>query len=242
MVAVALIVWGAVMLYAEKVAKQNRPESDLNLTDALLIGFAQSLALIPGVSRSGATISVGLMRGLDRVAATRLAFFLGIPALLGAGVYELPSALGEGVGAVPTVVGTVVSFVVAYASVAWLMKYVSGHKITVFVWYRWALGVAADRRTRRRLDRGRPVTTADVPPGAAAPVTAAPAEAATPPPRQDGRTVILLRHARSTANVAGVLAGRSTGVVAGRDGRRPGDRPRRSGWPACTSPGSFRHR
>ena len=141
-VAVALIVWGAVMLYAEKVARQNRPESELNLTDVLLIGFAQSLALIPGVSRSGATISVGLMRGLDRVAATRLAFFLGIPALLGAGVYELPSALGEGVGALPTIVGTVVSFVVAYASVAWLMKFVSGHKITVFVWYRWVLGVA----------------------------------------------------------------------------------------------------
>ena len=139
-VAVALIVWGAVMLYAEKVAKQNRPEPDLNLVDVLLIGFAQSLALIPGVSRSGATISVGLMRGLDRVAATRLAFFLGIPALLGAGAYELPSALGEGVGVLPTVVGTVVSFVVAYASVAWLMKFVSGHKITVFVWYRWVLG------------------------------------------------------------------------------------------------------
>ncbi|MEO5832233.1 MAG: undecaprenyl-diphosphate phosphatase, partial [Nakamurella sp.] len=141
-VAIALIVWGAVMLYAEKVAKQNRPESDLNLTDVLLIGFAQSLALIPGVSRSGATISVGLMRGLDRVAATRLAFFLGIPALLGAGVYELPSALGAGVGALPTIVGTLVSFVVAYASVAWLMKFVSGHKITVFVWYRWVLGAA----------------------------------------------------------------------------------------------------
>ncbi len=140
-VAGALIAWGLVMLYAEKVAKQNRPEADLNLTDTLLIGFAQCLALIPGVSRSGATISVGLMRGLDRVAATRLAFFLGIPALLAAGVYELPSALGEGVGAWPTIVGTVVSFVVAYASVAWLMKYVSRHPITVFVWYRWALGV-----------------------------------------------------------------------------------------------------
>ncbi|WP_111765700.1 undecaprenyl-diphosphate phosphatase [Nakamurella deserti] len=141
-VAVALIVWGAVMLYAEKVATQKRPESDLGLKDVLLIGFAQSLALIPGVSRSGATISVGLMRGLDRVAATRLAFFLGIPALLGAGAYELPSALGEGVGALPTIVGTVVSFVVAYASVAWLMKFVSGNKITVFVWYRWVLGAA----------------------------------------------------------------------------------------------------
>jgi undecaprenyl-diphosphatase len=139
-VAGALIVWGVVMLYAEKVAKQNRPESDLNLTDTVLIGLAQSLALVPGVSRSGATISVGLMRGLDRVAATRLAFFLGIPALLGAGAYELPSALGAGVGAVPTIVGTVVSFVVAYASVAWLMRFVSRHKITSFVWYRWALG------------------------------------------------------------------------------------------------------
>jgi undecaprenyl-diphosphatase len=141
-VAGALIIWGGVMLYAERVARQNRPESDLNLTDALLIGFAQSLALIPGVSRSGATISVGLIRGLDRVAATRLAFFLGIPALLGAGAYELPSALGGGVGVLPTVVGTVVSFVVAYASVAWLMKFVSGNKITVFVWYRWVLGAA----------------------------------------------------------------------------------------------------
>ncbi|AZI57965.1 undecaprenyl-diphosphate phosphatase [Nakamurella antarctica] len=139
-VAFALIIWGVVMLAAEAVAKQNRQEADLNLMDVLLIGFAQCLALIPGVSRSGATISVGLMRGLDRVAATRLAFLLGIPALLGAGVYELPSALGEGVGWAPTLVGTVVSFFVAYASVAWLMKYVSGHKITVFVWYRWALG------------------------------------------------------------------------------------------------------
>lgn len=139
-VAGALIVWGAVMLYAERVATLRRPESSLNLTDVLLIGGAQCLALIPGVSRSGATISVGLMRGLDRVAATRLAFFLGIPALVGAGVYELPAALGHGVGAAVTLVGTVVSFVVAYASVAWLMKFVSGHSITGFVWYRWAVG------------------------------------------------------------------------------------------------------
>ena len=139
-VAVALIVWGAVMLYAERVATRKRPEMDLNLTDTLLIGTAQCLALIPGVSRSGATISVGLIRGLDRVAATRLAFLLGIPALVGAGVYELPTALGSGVGGLVTLVGTVVSFVVAYASVAWLLKYVARHPITVFVWYRWAVG------------------------------------------------------------------------------------------------------
>ena len=139
----ALIIWGGVMLVAEAVAKQDRGERDLNLTDALVIGFAQCLALIPGVSRSGATISVGLMRGLDRVTATRLAFLLGIPALIGAGVYELPSAVKEGgVGWVPTLVGTLVSFVVAYASVAWLLRYVAGHTIRVFVWYRWAVAAA----------------------------------------------------------------------------------------------------
>jgi undecaprenyl-diphosphatase len=142
-VAFALILWGGVMLLAEYVAKQDRGERELTLTDSLLIGFAQCLALIPGVSRSGATISVGLMRGLDRVTATRLAFLLGIPALIGAGVYELPSALADGgVGWLPTLVGTVVSFVVAYASVAWLLKYVAGHTIAIFVWYRWALAAA----------------------------------------------------------------------------------------------------
>jgi len=142
-VAVALIAWGFVMLLAEWMARQDRGERDLNLLDVLLIGFGQCLALIPGVSRSGATISIGLMRGLDRVTATRLAFLLGIPALIGAGVYELPSALAEGgVGWGPTLVGTVVSFVVAYATVAWLLKYVARHSIAVFVWYRWALGAA----------------------------------------------------------------------------------------------------
>ncbi len=133
-VAIALIAWGVVMLVAEAVAKKDRGEKDLNLLDVLLIGFAQSLALIPGVSRSGATISVGLM--------------LGIPALVGAGAYELPDALttrsggGVAVGWLPTLVATVVSFVVAYVSVAWLLRFVSGHKITSFVWYRWVVGVA----------------------------------------------------------------------------------------------------
>lgn len=148
-VAVALIAWGVVMLVAEAVAKQNRGDKDLNLLDVVLIGFAQSLALVPGVSRSGATISVGLMRGLDRVAATRLSFLLGIPALIGAGAYELPDALKGGsgggqvtVGWLPTLVATVVSFVVAYISVAWLLRFVSGHKITWFVWYRWLIGAA----------------------------------------------------------------------------------------------------
>ncbi len=146
-VAMAMIAWGAVMLLAEAVARQNRGEQDLNLPDVLLIGFGQCLALIPGVSRSGATISIGLMRGLDRVSATRLSFLLGIPALIGAGAYELPTALqggagGAAVGWLPTLVASVVSFIVAYASVAWLLKFVSGHKITWFVWYRWTVAAA----------------------------------------------------------------------------------------------------
>ena len=83
------------------------------------------------------------MRGLDRVTATRLAFLLGIPALVGAGVYELPDgAADRRCRWLPTLVGTVVSFVVAYASVAWLLRYVAGHTIRMFVWYRWALGAA----------------------------------------------------------------------------------------------------
>jgi undecaprenyl-diphosphatase len=141
-VAGALIAWSAVMVAAERVATQGRGERDIRLRDALLIGLVQCVALVPGVSRSGATISAGLFLGLDRVSATRLSFFLSIPALVGAGVYELPRALDSGVGWLPTLVGTLVSFGVAYASIAWLLRFVAGHSITVFVWYRLALGAA----------------------------------------------------------------------------------------------------
>jgi undecaprenyl-diphosphatase len=99
------------------------------------------VALVPGVSRSGATISTGLLLGLDRVTATRLSFFLSIPALVAAGLFELKDALSGNIGVGPTVVGTVVSFVVAYASVAWLLKFVAGNSIGKFVPYRVLLGV-----------------------------------------------------------------------------------------------------
>jgi len=142
-VAIALIAWGFVMLLAEAVAKQNRHEKDLDLKDVIIVGCTQALALIPGISRSGATISAGLMLGLDRVTATRLGFLLGIPALAGAAVLELPDAVRSGgVGWLPTLLGTVVSFVVAYLSVAWMLKFVSRHTIRAFVWYRWVLGGA----------------------------------------------------------------------------------------------------
>lgn len=128
------------MVYAERRATQRRPESAVTVRDGLLIGIVQCVALIPGVSRSGATISAGLLLGLDRVASTRLAFFLGIPALVAAGALELPSALGGPVGLGPVIVGTVVSFVVAYASIAWLLRFVATHSIAAFVPYRVALG------------------------------------------------------------------------------------------------------
>jgi undecaprenyl-diphosphatase len=142
-VAAGLIAWSAVMILAERFATQHRGEKDVTLSDGLVIGLAQCVALYPGVSRSGATISVGLLRGLDRVTATRLSFFLGIPALTAAGAYEMKDALqGSSVGVVPLAVGTVVSFVVAYASIAWLLRFVAHHTIVTFVWYRVLLGAA----------------------------------------------------------------------------------------------------
>ncbi|WP_238011807.1 undecaprenyl-diphosphate phosphatase [Dactylosporangium sp. AC04546] len=142
-VAGALVVWSLVMVTAEHVARHRRGEGQVTWKDSLLIGLAQCIALVPGVSRSGATISAGLFRDLDRVTATRLSFFLGIPALAAAGALEGVQRAGEvadTVGWVPVGVGLVVSFVVAYASIAWLLKFVASHSIASFVYYRAALG------------------------------------------------------------------------------------------------------
>jgi undecaprenyl-diphosphatase len=140
-VAAGLILWSVVMVYAERVGSQRRAEHDLNMRDAITVGLVQCVALVPGVSRSGATISGGLLRDLDRVSATRLSFFLSIPALVAAGVFELKDALGGDIGIGPTLVGTAVSFVVAYAAVAWLLRFVAGNSIAKFVPYRVGLGV-----------------------------------------------------------------------------------------------------
>jgi undecaprenyl-diphosphatase len=149
-VAAALILWSAAMWVAESRHAMlerrglERGEGAVTLRDGLVIGLVQCLSLVPGVSRSGATISAGLFRGIDRVTATRLSFFMAIPALTAAGVFEMLSEADHlkllGVG--PLVVGVVVSFAVAYASIAWLLRFVSTNRITAFVWYRVALGVA----------------------------------------------------------------------------------------------------
>jgi len=140
-VGAALVAWSVVMWLAERNPAQARTERELTMTDALVVGAIQCLALVPGVSRSGATISAGLFRGLDRVTATRLSFFLSIPALTAAGLYELKDVSGSGIGAGQTIVGTAVSFVVAYAAIAWLLRFVAHHSIVAFVPYRVAAGV-----------------------------------------------------------------------------------------------------
>jgi undecaprenyl-diphosphatase len=143
-VVVALLAWSVVMVLAERVARQDRGEESVTLVDALVVGAVQCVALVPGVSRSGATISAGLFRGLDRVAATRLSFLLSIPALIAAGGLEAVTSAGDvsrTVGWGPTALATLVSLVVGYASIAWLLRLVARHPISIFVGYRVALAV-----------------------------------------------------------------------------------------------------
>jgi undecaprenyl-diphosphatase len=137
-----LIVMGVVLGIADRVGSTNRSIGKITMKDAVLMGGAQALALIPGVSRSGATISMGRFLGLDREAATRFAFLLAIPAVVGAGLFELkeiPHGHND-FGWGPTIVATVVSFVVGYAAIAWLLRYVSTNSYTPFVIYRIVLG------------------------------------------------------------------------------------------------------
>jgi len=142
-VAGALILWSGVMWFADSRATQERHEDDVTWRDTLIIGLVQCLALVPGVSRSGATMSAGLLRGIDRVAVTRLAFFLSIPALTGAGILQTITEfdrISSGVGWGPTLLATAVSFVVALAAVSWLLRYIARHTYSVFIVYRVALG------------------------------------------------------------------------------------------------------
>jgi undecaprenyl-diphosphatase len=138
-----LIVLGIVLGIADHTAKLDRELKQVGMRHAVLLGLAQSLALIPGVSRSGATISMGLFLGLTREAATRIAFLLAIPAVVGAGLFELqeiPHGHND-FGWGPTIVATLVSFAVGYAAIAWLLKYVATHSYTPFVIYRIGLGL-----------------------------------------------------------------------------------------------------
>ena len=137
-----LIVLGIILGIADRVGRSDRSISRMTLSHAIYLGLAQAAALVPGVSRSGATISMGRFLGYDREAATRFAFLLAIPAVVGAGLFELKEIPGgdNAYGPWPTLVATVVSFLVGYAAIAWLLRYVSTNSYLPFVVYRIALG------------------------------------------------------------------------------------------------------
>lgn len=140
--ATMLVVFGLLLGAADRWGRRTRPVTTLRTRDALALGGAQALALIPGVSRSGATITMGLTLGLTREAATRYAFLLAIPAVLGSGFYEATRIADEPeVSWGPILLATAISFTVGYAVIAWLIKYISSNSYLPFVIYR--IGLAA---------------------------------------------------------------------------------------------------
>ncbi|MCL1837927.1 MAG: undecaprenyl-diphosphate phosphatase [Propionibacteriaceae bacterium] len=136
-----LAIVGLILLAADSVAKQERSLEQLTWPHGIVLGLAQACALIPGVSRSGATISAGLFLGYKRPAATRYAFLLAIPAVFGSGLYELKDVAETDPNPAwgPIMLATLIAFAVGYAVIHWLLKYVSSHSFKIFVWYRLAL-------------------------------------------------------------------------------------------------------
>ncbi|AKP08714.1 Undecaprenyl pyrophosphate phosphatase [Corynebacterium pseudotuberculosis] len=143
--ATVLILFSFVFIAAEKFGSKKRNFEELTMKDAIIMGLAQCLALIPGVSRSGGTVSAGLFVGLDREVATRFSFLLAIPAVLGSGLFSLPDAFapdaGQAASGMQLLVGTGIAFVLGYASIAWLLKFVGNHSFSWFAAYRIPVGL-----------------------------------------------------------------------------------------------------
>ena len=145
LIATTLIIFGVILGIADKYGNSNRELSNLNVRDGLLYGFAQSLALVPGVSRSGATIAMGRFLGYSRTAALRYSFLLALPAVFGSGFYELKGAVEQSSDTAAftiaeTLLATGIAFVIGYAVIAWLLKFVSTKSFAPFIIYRIALG------------------------------------------------------------------------------------------------------
>jgi len=145
LIASTLIIFGVILGIADKYGKSNRDLSNLKVRDGLLYGFAQSLALVPGVSRSGATIAMGRFLGYSRTAALRYSFLLALPAVFGSGFYELKGAIEQGSETATftiaeTLLASGIAFVIGYAVIAWLLKFVSTKSFAPFIIYRIALG------------------------------------------------------------------------------------------------------
>jgi undecaprenyl-diphosphatase len=145
-VAIALVAFSLILYWADRVGSKKRELEDLTIGHGIAFGLAQAMALIPGVSRSGGTITMGLFLGYSRTAAARYSFLLAIPAVLGSGAYEAYRALtgdvaGRGVDWGPTIVATVLAFAVGLSVIAWLLRYLTRGSFTPFVVYRVVLGL-----------------------------------------------------------------------------------------------------
>jgi undecaprenyl-diphosphatase len=141
LIATTLVAFGVLLGLAERVGRQKVDLERITVGQGLGLGLAQAMALVPGVSRSGGTITAGLFMGLTRTAAVRFSFLLAIPAVVASGIFQLPDVLTPGgPSAVQMAVATVIAFAVGYASIAWLLRYIERHSVYLFVWYRIALG------------------------------------------------------------------------------------------------------
>jgi undecaprenyl-diphosphatase len=144
LIGTVLIVFALVLGWADRRGRHERRIEELSTRDGVLIGLAQSLALVPGVSRSGATMSAGLLLGLQRPAAAKFGFLLAIPAVVASGAFQLEGIVsGEEGGNEPfsyVAIATVISFAVGYAAIAWFLRYLAHHSVRVFVVYRVLLG------------------------------------------------------------------------------------------------------
>lgn len=143
-IAIASIVMALLLAASEKISLHKRNFEDLSWQDGVLMGFAQSLALIPGVSRSGSTITAGLFMNLERATAARFSFLLGIPAITLAGLVELKDVLEKGLQAetlIPVTIGVISSGIFSYLAIAWLIRYLQKRDTWVFVWYRLIFGI-----------------------------------------------------------------------------------------------------
>jgi len=141
LIGTTLIVLGLLLLLAEKVATHERPLERINRRDAIVIGVAQACALVPGVSRSGATLTAGMFLGFDRPSAARYSFLLSVPAVVLSGLFELRKIGDEGgAGFVPTAIATLLAFIVGYATIAFLLRWLTSHSTAIFVAYRVLLG------------------------------------------------------------------------------------------------------
>jgi len=145
-IACTLIIFGLILGWADRIGRREKDLSTLSVRDGIFYGIAQSLALVPGVSRSGATIALGRLLGYKREAALRYSFLLALPAVFGSGLYELKTAIGDSTVSVYSapeiLLATVTAFVIGFAVIAWLMKFISTKSFIPFVIYRVALGSA----------------------------------------------------------------------------------------------------